>query len=117
MDDLPEALAGGLDPGSPWRVHFHAPLHAAPEPPLSTTADELTSSLRVLLGGPQAVSDHIEVETYTWSVLPEHLRPQDREGLVAGLAAELAWTRDRFEELGLKPHLDVTPHSPKEPVS
>ncbi|MCX5337375.1 metabolite traffic protein EboE [Streptomyces sp. NBC_00140] len=117
VDDLPEALAGGLDPGSPWRVHFHAPLHAAPEPPLSTTADELTSSLRVLLGGPQAVSDHIEVETYTWSVLPEHLRPQDREGLVAGLAAELAWTRDRFEELGLKPHLDVTPHSPKEPVS
>ncbi|MCX5365674.1 metabolite traffic protein EboE [Streptomyces sp. NBC_00124] len=117
VDDLPEALAGGLDPGSPWRVHFHAPLHAAPEPPLSTTADELTSSLRVLLGGPQAVSDHIEVETYTWSVLPEHLRPQDREGLVAGLAAELAWTRDRFEELGLKPHLDVTSHSPKEPVS
>ncbi|WP_405641176.1 metabolite traffic protein EboE [Streptomyces sp. NBC_00019] len=117
VDDLPEALAGGLDPGSPWRVHFHAPLHAAPEPPLSTTADELTSSLCVLLGGPQAVSDHIEVETYTWSVLPEHLRPQDREGLVAGLAAELAWTRDRFEELGLKPHLDVTPHSPKEPVS
>ncbi|KKD08042.1 metabolite traffic protein EboE [Streptomyces sp. WM6386] len=116
VDDLPEALAGGLDPGSPWRVHFHAPLHAAPEPPLSTTADELTSSLGVLLGGPQAVSDHVEVETYTWSVLPEHLRPQDREGLVAGLAAELAWTRDRFEELGLKPHLDATAHSPKEPV-
>ncbi|NNN29038.1 metabolite traffic protein EboE [Streptomyces sp. S3(2020)] len=103
VDDLPEALAGGLDPHSPWRVHFHAPLHAAPEPPLSTTASELTASLGALLGGPRAVSDHIEVETYTWSVLPEHLRPHDRAGLVAGLAAELAWTRDRFEELGLKP--------------
>ncbi|MER6182955.1 metabolite traffic protein EboE [Streptomyces sp. NPDC001652] len=111
VDDLPEALAGGLDPGSPWRVHFHAPLHAAPEPPLSTTADELTASLRVLLGGPQAVSDHIEVETYTWSVLPEHLRPRDREGLVAGLAAELTWARDRFEELGLKPLSGMEPVS------
>ncbi|MEU5892001.1 metabolite traffic protein EboE [Streptomyces sp. NPDC047461] len=111
VDDLPEALAGGLDPGSPWRVHFHAPLHAAPEPPLSTTADELTSSLRVLLGGPQAVSDHIEVETYTWSVLPEHLRPRDREGLVAGLAAELTWARTRFEELGLKPLSGMEPVS------
>ncbi|MFF4272519.1 metabolite traffic protein EboE [Streptomyces sp. NPDC001536] len=117
VDDLPEALAGGLDPRSPWRVHFHAPLHAAPEPPLSTTANELTASLRALLGGPRVVSDHIEVETYTWSVLPEHLRPQDRAGLVAGLAAELAWTRDRFEELGLTSHADVTPHSRKEPVS
>ncbi|MEU5323087.1 metabolite traffic protein EboE [Streptomyces sp. NPDC021056] len=111
VDDLPEALAGGLDPGSPWRVHFHAPLHASPEPPLSTTADELTASLRVLLGGPQAVSDHIEVETYTWSVLPEHLRPRDREGLVAGLAAELTWARNRFEELGLKPLSGMEPVS------
>lgn len=25
VDDLPEALAGGLDPGAAWRVHFHAP--------------------------------------------------------------------------------------------
>lgn len=111
VDDLPEALAGGLDPGSPWRVHFHAPLHAAPEPPLSTTADELTAALGALLGGPEAVCDHIEVETYTWSVLPEHLRPRDREGLVAGLAAELTWARNRFEELGLKPLSGMEPVS------
>lgn len=114
VDDLPDALAGGLETGSPWRVHFHAPLHAEAEPPLTTTATELTEALRALLGGPQALCDHIEVETYTWSVLPEHLRPHDREGLVAGLAAELAWTRDRFTELGLAPHES---HSHKEPVT
>lgn len=125
VDDLPDALAGGLDTGSPWRVHFHAPLHAEPEPPLTTTAPELTAALRALLGGPQAVCDHIEVETYTWSVLPEHLRPQDREGLVAGLAAELAWTRERFTELDLTPHrhgrrpqqLRLAPPSRQEPLS
>jgi len=101
VDDLPDALAGGLDGDAPWRVHFHAPLHAAPQPPLRTTSGELTDALSALLGGPDAVCDHIEVETYTWSVLPEQLRPHDRDSLVAGIAAELAWTRERFLELGL----------------
>ncbi|MEV5843606.1 metabolite traffic protein EboE [Streptomyces sp. NPDC051985] len=115
VDDLPDALAGGLDTDSAWRVHFHAPLHAEPEPPLRTTAPELAVTLAELLGSPQAVCDHIEVETYTWSVLPEHLRPRDAEGLVAGLAAELAWIRDRFQALGLA--LDQSAHFRKERVS
>ncbi|GGK93975.1 metabolite traffic protein EboE [Streptomyces flaveus] len=98
VDDLPEALAGGLpaDRG-PWRVHFHAPLHAEPEPPLRTTAPQLTAVLAGLLGGPVAGCDHIEVETYTWSVLPRP--PAD---LAGGIAAELTWARDRLTGLGLK---------------
>jgi hypothetical protein len=47
--------------------------------------------------------DHLEVETYTWSVLPEDLRPVGEEGLIAGIAAELAWARDRLTGLGLTP--------------
>ncbi|WEH14457.1 metabolite traffic protein EboE [Streptomyces sp. VNUA24] len=98
VDDLPEALEGGLptDTG-PWRVHFHAPLHADPEPPLRTTADQLSGVLAGLLGGASAHCDHIEVETYTWSVLPEP--PTDLPG---GIAAELAWARDRLTGLGLE---------------
>ncbi|CBG68917.1 MULTISPECIES: metabolite traffic protein EboE [Streptomyces] len=98
VDDLPEALEGGLptDTG-PWRVHFHAPLHADPEPPLRTTADQLSRVLAGLLGGASAHCDHIEVETYTWSVLPEP--PTDLPG---GIAAELAWARDRLTGLGLE---------------
>ncbi|BBC31748.1 Xylose isomerase [Streptomyces graminofaciens] len=97
-DDLPDALDGELptDTG-PWRVHFHAPLHADPEPPLRTTADQLSQVLTGLLGGASAACDHIEVETYTWSVLPEP--PAD---LAGGIAAELAWARDRLTGLGLK---------------
>ncbi|NEA98190.1 metabolite traffic protein EboE [Streptomyces sp. SID13726] len=97
-DDLPDALGGALpaDAG-PWRVHFHAPLHTEPEPPLRGTADQLRQVLTGLLAGPSAVCDHIEVETYTWSVLPEP--PAD---LSAGIAAELAWARDRLTDLGLK---------------
>ncbi|MDX3776415.1 metabolite traffic protein EboE [Streptomyces europaeiscabiei] len=98
VDDLPDALDGGLptDTG-PWRVHFHAPLHADPEPPLRTTADQLSRVLAGVLGGALADCDHIEVETYTWSVLPEP--PTDLPG---GIAAELAWARDRLTGLGLK---------------
>ncbi|SNX64963.1 sugar phosphate isomerase/epimerase [Streptomyces sp. TLI_55] len=98
VDDLPDALDGALPIHTgPWRVHFHAPLHTAPEPPLRSTADQLDEVLAGLLGGPAAVTDHIEVETYTWSVLPEP--PTDLPG---GIAAELAWARDRLTGLGLK---------------
>ncbi|SDN25076.1 Xylose isomerase-like TIM barrel [Streptomyces sp. cf386] len=98
VDDLPDALDGELpDDGGPWRVHFHAPLHTEPEPPLRTTADQLDQVLAGLLGGASADCDHIEVETYTWSVLPEP--PTDLPG---GIAAELAWARDRLTGLGLK---------------
>ncbi|MDC0766343.1 metabolite traffic protein EboE [Streptomyces sp. HD] len=97
-DDLPDALDGELPAdGGPWRVHFHAPLHTQPEPPLRTTAGQLDQVLTGLLGGASADCAHIEVETYTWSVLPEP--PADLPG---GIAAELAWARDRLTGLGLK---------------
>lgn len=97
-DDLGDALTGG-GPG-PWRVHFHVPLHAEPEPPLATTRDVLLDALRALVGGPAARTDHLEVETYTWSVLPAGHRAE--RDLADGIAAELAWTRDRLLDLGLR---------------
>lgn len=102
-DDLPEALAGdGALPGTgPWRVHFHVPLHAEPQPPLRSTRAELGATLDALFGGPTAVTDHVEVETYTWGVLPPAHRPTDDAGLVAGIAAEVAWVRDRLVAAGL----------------
>jgi hypothetical protein len=99
-DDLDEALGGGLDDGAPWRVHFHLPVHAEAVPPLASTHDVLHDTLAALLGGPAARVDHVEVETYTWQVLPQP--PDGPAELVAGLAAELDWTRRRLVALGLK---------------
>jgi sugar phosphate isomerase/epimerase len=93
-DDLPEALDGGLPAATEWRVHFHVPVHAAEH----TTQDELEATLAALAGGPAPVTRHLEVETYTWGVLPDG--PGGDDGLVEGLAAELAWTRDRLVALG-----------------
>jgi sugar phosphate isomerase/epimerase len=97
-DDLPEAVAGHRElPGKgPWRVHFHVPVHERPQAPLESTQDHLAGTLGALLGGPSAVTDHIEVETYTWSVLPEQRRPADDTELADGLAAELRWVAGRL---------------------
>jgi sugar phosphate isomerase/epimerase len=99
-DDLDAALAAGL-PG-PWRVHFHVPLHTAPEPPLRSTVDTTWQALAHLVQGSAPGCDHFDVETYTWSVLPPELRPRDDADLVAGLAGELAAARDALTAAGLR---------------
>ncbi|HEV2372767.1 MAG TPA: metabolite traffic protein EboE [Streptosporangiaceae bacterium] len=98
-DDLAEALDGGL-PG-PWRVHFHVPVHAAPQPPLHSTMDVLRAALAALLGGDAPCCDHFDVETYTWGVLPPDQRPSGPAQLADGIAAELGFTRDEMLALGM----------------
>ncbi|WP_433263319.1 metabolite traffic protein EboE [Micromonospora vinacea] len=98
-DDLDEALDRAL-PG-PWRVHYHVPLHAPPEEPLGSTLPVLRAALRALFDGPAAGCDHLDVETYTWGVLPAARRPGTDAELAAGIAAELAFARDELVGLGL----------------
>jgi sugar phosphate isomerase/epimerase len=99
-DDLADALDAGF-PG-PWRVHYHVPLHAAPQPPLHATLDVLRDALAVLVGGDRALCDHLEVETYTWNVLPPAQRPSTPGRLAEGIAAEVAFARDELLALGLR---------------
>ncbi|PWI14247.1 xylose isomerase [Streptomyces sp. Act143] len=102
-DDLGEALGGeALPDGSPWRAHFHVPLHAAPAAPLTSTLPVLKDTLTRLVGGPHPRTRHLEVETYTWQALPPELRPRARTQLADGIAAELTLARDLLTELGLK---------------
>ncbi|WP_181774475.1 metabolite traffic protein EboE [Amycolatopsis pittospori] len=88
-DDLPEAWTD-LPGEGPWRVHFHMPLHQAPAAPLATTTDVLRTVAAGLPGEP-----HVEVETYTWSVLP------DAGDLVGGIAAELEWAQQNLVKEGV----------------
>jgi sugar phosphate isomerase/epimerase len=102
-DDLGEALAGdALPDASPWRAHFHVPLHAAPAAPLTSTLPVLRAALTRLVGGPHPLTRHLEVETYTWQALPPELRPRGRTQLADGIAAELTLARDLLTDLGLK---------------
>ncbi|WP_091375700.1 metabolite traffic protein EboE [Actinokineospora alba] len=84
-DDLPDAL-DTLPAAHPWRVHFHLPLHAAPPEPLTATTGVLLAAMAALRSTVE-VMPHVEVETYTWSVLPGF----DQTSLSSGIAAELRW--------------------------
>jgi sugar phosphate isomerase/epimerase len=97
-DDLPEALTE-LPGRGPWRVHFHVPLHARPAAPLSATTDVLRTALSALESTVERMP-HVEVETYTWSVLPETAGNGGDTALIRGIAAELRWAVANLEELG-----------------
>jgi hypothetical protein len=102
VDDLPQALAGALPTDDEWRVHFHTAIHADEAGEVRTTQAVLREALQALVGGPRAVTRHLEVETYTWTVLPPDQRPADDDALVDNLALELEWARDELVALGLK---------------
>jgi hypothetical protein len=93
--DLPEALGStgrGLELNAPWRVHFHLPIQCdvVAEGALATTRRAILSLLDRLALAPGA-RPHLEVETYTWGVLPNRSPGKTTIELEAGLVAELAW--------------------------
>ncbi|MFJ3929029.1 metabolite traffic protein EboE [Streptomyces sp. NPDC090029] len=102
-DDLAQALdTDALADAGCWRAHFHLPLHAAPEPPLSSTLPDLRAAVARLVGGPVPLTRHLEVETYTWRALPAPQRPRTADELSAGIAAELRTARDMLIRHGLE---------------
>lgn len=96
-DDLPDALGGALPGDGPWRVHVHVPLHARPAAPLESTTDLLRDAVTAVLRGPHGDAAHLDVETYTWAVLPDELAARAADDLVAGIAAELRWAVDHLD--------------------
>jgi sugar phosphate isomerase/epimerase len=98
--DLNQALA--LDPpqeflqADRWRVHFHVPVDAERLGPLKTTRADLRTALAAVKS--LSYAPHLEVETYTWEVLPD-LPAVD---LVDGLTRELAATRSLLGELSTR---------------
>jgi sugar phosphate isomerase/epimerase len=90
--DLPDALAGIADSaGAEWRVHFHVPIFLAELEDFATTQAFLREILA--LHRQQSISAHLEVETYTWDVLPERYRQVD---VASAIARELAWVIEQL---------------------
>ena len=104
--DLPAALEECAKPASParlptgggqagrpqageseeWRVHFHVPLFFEEFEGLESTSDLLTGDFAALLR--EGITEHLEIETYTFNVLPDSVRPPD---LPAAIAKEYQW--------------------------
>ena len=99
VDDLNQAAQRTLSGDSEWRVHYHVPLHHGNE---RTTQPEMQKTLHALVGGSNARTTHLELETYTWSVLPEASRPKTEADLVAGIVNEFEWVTNNLEAAGLE---------------
>jgi hypothetical protein len=97
--DLKPALASPEkhDASEEWRIHFHVPLHSPGAEWHETTSDHVTDVLDLLAADP-ALCSHLEMETYTWEVLPAEMK--DRS-VVDQLAAEYDWTLKKLRERGL----------------
>ncbi len=72
-----------------WRVHFHVPVHRDQIGRLQTTQAELRQALRTVAALDYA--PHLEVETYTWGVLPTRGPAPLVEGLTSELKAVHGW--------------------------
>ncbi len=89
--DIPELLDS--KPGfSELRSHFHVPVFSDSLPPFRSTHGEIRKVLEYIRSQPDC--DQLEVETYTWEVLPEELKIS----LVDSIVREIEWCRDRLME-------------------
>ena len=99
--DLPDALeAARIEPGAvgdEWRVHFHVPVHAQPELLFGDTRGQISGVLDVLQVQP-SLCRHMEIETYTWEVLPKELRSAN---VVDQLVNEYHWCLSEMRARGL----------------
>ncbi len=91
--NLEDAIkAWELDPGPrEWRTHFHVPVFLQDLGPFQTTRSGIDAALKVHAKTP--LSTHLEIETYTWDVLPEHLKTGDISEYVI---RELEYVRDEL---------------------
>jgi hypothetical protein len=80
-----------------WRIHFHVPLHASPGNGLGDTRGHVTDTLDWLAEHPHTCR-HLEMETYTWEVLPNELRSLN---VVDQVIKEYNWTLEALQQRGL----------------
>jgi len=87
--DLPQAL-NDFDNNTveEWRAHFHVPISIKEIGLLSSTQQDIIEVLNIQKTSP--FTHHLEVETYTWEVLPEQIKLPIAESI----SKELLWVQD-----------------------
>jgi sugar phosphate isomerase/epimerase len=68
-----------------WRIHFHVPLFARDYDAFASTQDYVKTVLDLTRAS--KVTTHLEIETYTWDVLPAGLKVD----LLESIAREYEW--------------------------
>jgi sugar phosphate isomerase/epimerase len=81
-----------------WRIHFHIPLHSKPTPVFNNTSDHIAGVLQELKEHPK-LCQHLEMETYTWEVMPAEMK---NRSVVDQLASEYEWTLEQLAKFGFQ---------------
>jgi len=89
--DLPGALASPGGPDDKWRVHFHVPLFFEESGELRSTHALFTPRVVELIES--GITEHLEIETYTFGVLPGPLAIDD---VADGIAREYKWVLEHL---------------------
>jgi len=88
--DLKDFLKGD-ETAEEWRVHCHVPLYFEGDGVLGSTSSALTTEF---FGNATAAGvQYFEIETYTFEILPNHLRKED---VVTSVVDEYRWVMDRL---------------------
>ncbi len=74
-----------------WRTHFHVPVFLDEIGPFRTTRFAIEDALRFHKANP--LSRQLEIETYTWDVLPDNLKTGD---IVDYVCREIEWVRGQL---------------------
>jgi len=91
--DLPDALSAIDEPGPrELRSHFHVPLFADQFGRLSGTQEYIRSVFRLLQE--RRFTTHLEIETYTWEVLPTELK----QALLESIHREYRWVIEEIKK-------------------
>jgi hypothetical protein len=90
--DLPQAISdAGNTAVKEWRSHFHVPVFIDQYGLLSSTQADIKEVLQLQVKQP--FTPHLEIETYTWDVLPADLKvPMDQS-----VSRELEWVLQQLE--------------------
>jgi hypothetical protein len=74
-----------------WRIHFHVPVFLDDLGEFGTTRFAIEDALKFHKANP--LSRHLEIETYTWDVLPDNLKTGD---IVDYVCREIEWVRGQL---------------------
>jgi hypothetical protein len=74
-----------------WRTHFHVPVFVQSYGLLESTQKDIREVLKIWSGTP--LTRHLEVETYTWEVLPKELQKE----IDVSIARELNWVANQLK--------------------
>jgi hypothetical protein len=91
--NLEDAMKGWETDKTPrqWRTHFHVPVFLKDLGPCQSTQFALEQALAMHKQTP--LSRHLEIETYTWDVLPDQLKTGD---IVEYVCRELEWAKEQL---------------------